>query len=58
MSMQTLYGLLYLEINLAASLLVLFIRIKTIGIEWFPSGTFPWQSMPRLYFSFRIQWPC
>ncbi len=33
MSMQTLYGLLYLEINLAASLLVLFIRIKTIGIS-------------------------
>ena len=32
MNMQTLYGLLYLEINLAASLLVLFIRIKTIGI--------------------------
>ena len=33
MRMQTLYGLLYLEINLAASLLVLFIRIKTIGIS-------------------------
>ena len=33
MSMELLYGLLYLEINLVASVLVLFIRIKTLGIS-------------------------
>ncbi len=33
MSTELLYGLLYLEINLVASILVLFIRIKTLGIS-------------------------
>lgn len=31
--MQTLYPILYLEINLAATLLILFIRFKTLGIS-------------------------
>lgn len=33
MEPQILYGVLYLEINLMASLLVLFIRFKTLGIS-------------------------
>lgn len=32
-AMQTLYPILYLEINLAATLLILFIRFKTLGIS-------------------------
>lgn len=31
--MQTLYPILYLEINLAATLRILFIRFKTLGIS-------------------------
>lgn len=33
MSMQTLYGLLYLEINLAASLLVLFMNLPSPSVR-------------------------
>ena len=33
MTAQTLYPILYLEINLTAALLILFIRFKTLGIS-------------------------